>query len=88
MTYLLAIAFSVSIGFACAGFAASLYRLILNKQLTFQLVGETTVGLFFGILMLVFAGPGVIMRNALRAQIVEDRPPVWFCFSSLIALRW
>jgi hypothetical protein len=40
------------------------------------------------ILTLVFAGPNVILRNALRAQVFENRPPAWLLLSFFIAMMW
>ncbi len=75
-------------GVVTAGLVSSLYRLVTNKPPSFQMWQETTVGLIGGVLTLVLAGPSVIMRNALRAQVIENRPPGWLVVSSLMAGLW
>jgi len=75
-------------GVVTAGLVSSLYRLVTNKPPSFQMWQETTMGLIGGVLTLVLAGPSVIMRNALRAQVIENRPPGWLVVSSLMAGLW
>lgn len=85
---MLAFFFSLATGVVTAGLVGSLYRLITNKPPSFQMWQETTIGLIGGVATLVFAGPGVIMRNALRAQVIENRPPAWLALSSILAGGW
>ncbi|MAN61225.1 MAG: hypothetical protein CMI60_04680 [Parvibaculum sp.] len=75
-------------GVVTAGLVSSLYRLVTNKPPSFQMWQETTVGIIGGVLTLMLAGPSVIMRNALRAQVIENRPPGWLVVSSLMAGLW
>ena len=49
---------------------------------------ENTTGLAMGVLALVVAGPNVILRNALRAQVIEHRPPMWLGLSAMISSVW
>ena len=75
-------------GVVTAGLVSSLYRLVTNKPPSFQMWQGTTVGIIGGVLTLMLAGPSVIMRNALRAQVIENRPPGWLVVSSLMAGLW
>lgn len=75
-------------GVVTAGLVASFYRLVTNKRPSFQMWQETTLGLVGGIAALVLAGPTVIMRNALRAQVIENRPPAWLVASALMSGIW
>ena len=75
-------------GVVTAGLVASFYKLATNKPPSFQMWQETTLGLIGGVLTLVLAGPSVIMRNALRAQVIENRPPAWLVLSTLMAALW
>ena len=75
-------------GVVTAGLVSSLYRLVTNKPPSFQMWQETNVGIIGGGLTLMLAGPSVIMRNALRAQVIENRPPGWLVVSSLMAGLW
>jgi hypothetical protein len=80
--------FTVATGFVAAGLAGSFYRLVTNKPPSFQLTSETIAWQVIGIFTLIFAGPTVILRNALRAQVFENRPPHWMLLSSCIAVMW
>jgi len=88
MAEVMAFLFSTVTGFVAAGFIGSFYRLVTNKPPSFQLTANSVTAQFAGVLTLVFAGPNVILRNALRAQVFENRPPMWLFFSALIALVW
>ncbi len=88
MSEWLAFFFSVSTGFVAAGLTGSIYRIATRKPPSFQVWSESTFGQFMGVLTLIFAGPNVILRNALRAQVFENRPPVWLVLSAFIAMVW
>jgi len=88
MSEVIAFLFSTMTGFVAAGFIGSFYRLVTNKPPSFQLTSSSVAAQFAGVLTLVFAGPNVILRNALRAQVFENRPPMWLFFSALIAMVW
>jgi len=51
-------------------------------------VSDSSIGLLVAVFMLIFAGPLVILRNALRAQVFENRPPLWLLLSAMIAMLW
>ncbi|MEP5926949.1 MAG: hypothetical protein ABJ325_05830, partial [Nitratireductor sp.] len=55
---------------------------------SFQLTAETATWQLIGVFTLIFAGPSVILRNALRAQVFENRPPFWMLLSGCIATMW
>jgi len=80
--------FSIATGFVAAGLTSSFYRLITNKPPSFQLTSEPMLWQLVGVFALMFAGPTVILRNALRAQVFENRPPVWMLLSGCIAVMW
>jgi hypothetical protein len=80
--------FATATGFVAAGLTGSFYRLVTRKPPSFQVWSESTVGQLGGIATLIFAGPNVILRNALRAQVFENRPPAWMLLSAAIALMW
>lgn len=80
--------FTTATGFVAAGLTGSLYRLVTNKPASFQIWGGTLIGQVVAIFTLVFAGPTVILRNALRAQVFEHRPPAWLLLSFFIAMMW
>ncbi|MEQ8267910.1 MAG: hypothetical protein RH982_11980 [Parvibaculum sp.] len=80
--------FAIATGFVAAGLASSFHRLVTNKPPSFQLASETMTWQVVGIFTLIFAGPTVILRNALRAQVFENRPPFWMLLSGCIATMW
>lgn len=80
--------FATGTGFVAAGLVGSFYRLVTNKPASFQIWDSTLIGQVAGVLTLVFAGPNVILRNALRAQVFENRPPAWLLISFFIAMMW
>tara|TARA_R110000824_G_scaffold390760_24_gene588123 strand:+ start:2253 stop:2582 length:330 start_codon:yes stop_codon:yes gene_type:complete len=80
--------FTTATGFVAAGLTGSVYRLVTNKPASFQIWGGSMLEQIIGILTLVFAGPNVILRNALRAQVFENRPPAWLALSFFIAMMW
>jgi hypothetical protein len=88
MTAFGAFLFSIATGFVAAGLVGSFYRLITSKPPSFQLTSEPMLWQLVGVFTLIFAGPTVILRNALRAQVFENRPPHWMLLSSCIAVMW
>ncbi|MGB5092880.1 MAG: hypothetical protein WBN97_06170 [Parvibaculum sp.] len=81
-------AMTVATGFVASGLTGSFYRLVTNKPPSFAVVSDSSIGLLVAVFMLIFAGPLVILRNALRAQVFENRPPLWLLLSAMIAMLW
>ena len=88
MSQLATLFFSIATGFVAAGLTSSFYRLVTKKPPSFQLSSHSAIGQLAGVFTLVFAGPTVILRNALRAQVFENRPPFWMLLSGCIATVW
>ena len=80
--------FTTATGFIAAGLTGSVYRLVIRKPASFQVWDDTVWRQVVGIATLIFAGPNVILRNALRAQVYENRPPAWLVLSAFIAMGW
>lgn len=78
----------VLIGLVAGGITVSGYRLITNSQPSFQTQPKTAVGAFGQVLVLVFGGPLVLMRNAIRGRIVERRPIAILAASTVVASLW
>ena len=83
-----ALAYASCIGFVCAGILGSLYQLIATRPVRFVVSVESWFSAFMSILLCVFAGPFIIMRNALRGRRIEHRPIGWLFGSSAIAGVW
>ncbi|WP_349357430.1 DUF6949 family protein [Stappia sp.] len=75
-------------GFVMAGILGSFYQLVTGEPLRFSISLETWLkGVATGFLC-VFAGPFIIMRNAIRGHRIEHRPLGWLVASSTIAGMW
>jgi len=79
---------AVLTGIVVAGLTSSLYRLVTNKPPSFSVLTAPLPEVVTGMATLVFAGPAVIMRNAVRARVLEQRPWVWLGLSTSIAVFW
>ena len=75
-------------GFVAAGLIGSLYQLVTGTPPKFQVRLESFPGTFVSCILCAFAGPFIIMRNAIRGRRVENRPISWLVASSTIAAMW
>ncbi len=78
----------VVVGLVVGGLTVSGYRLITNSQPSFEARPETTVGALGQVFVLVFGGPLVIMRNAIRGRLLEGRPLGFLFATTIIASLW
>lgn len=81
-------AYTVAVGFVAAGLIASGYQLVTNKQISFELLFQRSSLAVLAVIVLVIAGPAVIMRNAIRGRLVENRPGHWLAMSTLLSAGW
>ena len=89
MLFELAIAaYATAWGFVAAGFLSSLYQLITDKPVKFSVELGTLWRGFVDIILCAFAGPFIIMRNAIRGRVIEHRPVGWLVASTAIATGW
>ena len=89
MLYELAIAaYAAACGFAAAGILGSFYQLLTDRPARFAIDLETMGKGLLGILLCAFAGPFIIMRNAIRGRMIENRPMGWLVASTAIATGW
>ncbi len=75
-------------GFICAGFLNSIYQLVTNRVMSFDVSKEHGISMLLSILTLIFAGPFVIMRNSIRGFIIEKRHGGWVAASTAISIFW
>lgn len=75
-------------GFVAAGILGSFYQLVTGEPPKFALQLETWLKGMSSLLMCIFAGPFIIMRNAIRGRRIEHRPIGWLVASSTIAGMW
>ena len=76
------------VGFVCAGILASLYQMVSHRPAGFRVVMHTFPGVLITLILCTFAGPFIIMRNALRGWRIENRHIAWLFGSSAIASIW
>lgn len=85
---LLKVAYAISIGFVAAGILASTYQLMTLKPPSFVVSLETWGSVAMSVFLCAFAGPFIVMRNAIRGRQVEGRPVKWFAISAVITAVW
>lgn len=75
-------------GFICAGFFNSIYQVLTNKIMSFDLSQETGAIMLVSILTLIFTGPFILVRNSLRGFFIEKRHAGWVAASTAISIFW
>lgn len=79
---------ALALGFAFAGFVASLYSAWRKQPPSFELLlcgGATGMA---AIPLLVAAGPAIIMRNTLRGRKYERRQIHFVALATMVASFW
>lgn len=80
--------FAVATGFVSAGVLSSLYQLVTAEPVRFDLDGASMASGVAAVVLLMFAGPVVLMRNAVRGRLIEHRPIGWLAASLAISSLW
>lgn len=80
--------FAVAIGFVAGGLLGSVFQLLANRPLRFETLKAQGAEFVFGAATLVFAGPALLMRNAIRARLIEGRPPQWLAMTTAVSAAW
>lgn len=80
--------YAVCTGFVCAGIIGSLVQLVSDAPPRFDFSASSLGSIAVAILVCLFAGPFIIMRNAIRGRRIENRPIGWLLASSTIAGMW
>jgi hypothetical protein len=75
-----------ALGFVAAGVLASFVQLVSGEPMRFEPSPRSILASIGGVLLLVLAGPAVLMRNAWLG--LQARPKVWFGISAAIAAVW
>lgn len=88
MTDELVAVFAIATGFVAGGVLSSFYQLVTSQPARFDAIGDRIVSGVGMVILLMFAGPVVLMRNAIRGQVLERRAPAWMAASALIAAAW
>jgi len=80
--------FSIALGFVLAGLLSSLYQLVTSKPARFEMKAETIYTGIAQTFLIMFAGPAILMRNAIRGRMIEHRNVGWLVASTAIAGAW
>jgi hypothetical protein len=78
----------IACGFVLAGVLASFVQLVSGQPMRFGVEPKSMLASLGGVVLRVFAGPAILMRNAWRGMQIEARPKVWFGLSAAIAALW
>jgi hypothetical protein len=78
----------IACGFVLAGVLASFVQLVSGQPMRFGVEPESMLASLGGVVLRVFAGPAILMRNAWRGMQIEARPKAWFGLSAAIAALW
>lgn len=82
------IAYAIAAGYVAAGLVSSFYSLMTNRPASFQVAASTMIGRALQVPVIVFGGPFIVMRNALRSRAIENQSLSWLCLSLLIVVTW
>ena len=88
MRFLAIYLYVMAVGFVAAGVLASFVQLVSGEPMRFTIEPKSVLDSLAGVLLRVLAGPAILMRNAWRGQIIQQRPKIWFGVSALIAAVW
>ena len=77
----------IAVGFVLAGLCASSHQLVTGRPLRFECAPTASLTIVLSILVRVFAGPAILMRNAIKGALL-GRPPYWLALSTIIASLW
>ena len=61
---------------------------VFSAVLVHDLGSRPVAAAFFRMLLIVWAAPYIIMRNAVRGRLIERRPLGWLAASALVAGIW
>lgn len=81
-------AYAIVTGFVVGGLIGSFYQLVTGKRIKFELLTESGPSVVVTAIALTVAGPLVVMRNAIRARLIEGRPGHWLALSTVISALW
>jgi len=77
----------IAVGFVFAGLSASFHQLVTGEPLRFECASGYGFAIVLKVMVRVFAGPAILMRNAIKGAL-RGRPPYWLALSTIIASLW
>jgi hypothetical protein len=88
MQFLAIYLYVIAVGFVAAGVLASFVQLLSGQPMRFGIEPNSILASLGGVLLRVWAGPAILMRNAWRGLRIQSRPKIWFGLSAMIAAVW
>lgn len=88
VTELAVIGMAIVTGAVVGGLVTSFYRWVMDRPASFQVRPESFIQQVFEVPVIVFGGPAILMRNAVRGRIIEGRPLVFLGITTFIAGTW
>ncbi len=84
--------YAAACGFVVAAVLATGYQLVANRPVRFEMIVEnaqtSVVKAFFRVALVIWAAPYIIMRNAVRGRLMEQRSYGWLVGSFVVAGLW
>jgi len=88
MSDALIFAYVMAVGFVLAGLLSSFIQLVSGEPMRFAVEHRSFTKSIGSVLLRVLAGPEILMRNAWRGMIFEQRSKVWFWLAAGVAGFW
>lgn len=88
MSVLITLFWGISAGYVTAGLVSSIYQLVADRPVSFNMLLASPVSSALAVPLLVISGPAVLARNATRGRIVEGRPWGWIIASLFLVGCW
>ena len=83
-----AILYTIAVGVVAGGIIGSVHQLYADRRPSFTYIPDGTLAKLWTVFVLLFCGPLIIMRNAIRARILQHRSPGWLAATTAIATGW
>lgn len=80
--------YTIAVGFAAGGIIGSLHQSYAERRPSFTYIPDGFLAKLWTVIVLIFSGPVIIMRNAIRARLLLQRSPVWLAATTAIATGW
>ena len=74
MELVIVYAYVTAVGFVMAGVLSSFVQLVSGEPMRFGVEPRSILTSILSVLLRVFAGPAILLRNAWRGMLIEARP--------------
>jgi len=88
MSETLVAAYATAVGFVAAGIIGSFYQLVTAQPAGFRVTDSGIAQGVLSVVLCMFAGPYILIRNAIHAQQGEKGSFAWFAGALGIAAAW